>query len=101
MPRERARDGWRSLYGPCAGLTAAQLKEIARKAGVRLYAERPIEVTVSDGMIAVHVAEAGHYPLRLPQPGEWRDLFTGRKTQDGGFDFPDVGVALFVRDSER
>jgi hypothetical protein len=101
MPRERARDGWRSLYGPCAGLTAAQLTEIARNAGVRLYAERPIEVTVSDGMIAVHVAEAGHYALRLPPPGEWRDLFTGRKTQDGGFDFPEVGVALFVRDRER
>ena len=92
----RDRGDWCSLYGPCAGLTAPQLARIAEQAGVHLYGPPPLQVTASEERICAHVNRAGRYVLRLPV-GEWRDLFTGKATRDGTFDFPDAGVALFVR----
>ena len=98
QPQRRLRKGWCSLYGACAGLTAPQLAQIAGQAGVHLYGEPPIQVMASEEMVAVHVASAGNYALRLPQPGKWRDLFSGKTTEGGAFDFSEGGVALFARD---
>jgi len=52
-------------------------------------------------VIGVHVAKKGRYPLDLPATEKWRDLFSGRELEDGTFDFPARGVALFAAKGKR
>jgi hypothetical protein len=100
-PRRLAREGWNSLYGACAGLDAVHLAEIARQAGVHLFGAAPIQVMGAKDVIGVHVAKKGRYPLDLPATEKWRDLFSGRELEDGTFDFPARGVALFAAKGKR
>ncbi len=91
-------NGWTSLYTPAAALSAAELSNIARRAGVHLYAPPPIQVLASERFVGVHVRGAGAYTLAMP-PGTWREVFSGQVLRENTWTFEALGVALFRRES--
>src|SRR5262249_51258403 len=95
IPRVVKREGWTSFYGACAKLSPQQLAAIAGQAGVHLYGDAPLQVLANDRFVCVHVSRAGRYRLRLPAASDWTDLFSGRKIENGEFDFAEHDVALF------
>ncbi len=74
------RDGWRSAcctqYGE---LMPEALRELARTAGVHLYADMPLPVWASGELLMVHCGKSGRCELRLPRPAATvTELFDGR-----------------------
>ncbi len=96
MPREKKYPGWTSLYGPVEGLSSREIAEIARRAGVHLYGEPPLQVVASERYVTVHVNKGGDYKLELPGKGPWQEVFSGKKFT-GVWKFRDKDVALFIR----
>jgi hypothetical protein len=96
MPQRIEMSGWFSLYGRCAGLDGTQLGDIARSAGVHLYAEPPIHVMAAEDIVAVHVREPGIRQLNLPGPGSWRDVIGEKEIVDGKCEFDERGVVILI-----
>lgn len=84
----RYADGGATAVGACAsadGLTvycappsmpAALLREIARRAGVRLFSEQGDVVMAGGGWLALHATAPGPRTLTVPHGSRWRDALT-------------------------
>jgi hypothetical protein len=70
--RRKEMDGWISLYGACAGLSAERLGEIAREAGVHCYGEAPLHVMKGENFFAVQSAWSGLHSPPPPDRSIWR-----------------------------
>jgi beta-galactosidase len=77
-------DGFRSIYVGTLTVPARLLANIARAAGVHLWAD-PGDVVITDGrVIGLIASSAGTKTLRFPQRGTARDALTGEVLCSGG-----------------
>jgi len=76
------------------------VRALARKAGVHLYIETPYVVWAARDMVSVSVKDPGTRTIRLPEPRDVRDLYTGQevapRTGEFSADFADRATRVFV-----
>lgn len=84
------------LRQPCAGKSSVELADIARAAGVHLYADAPVQIWASENLVLVHTRAAGPQTINFPGGGRWREVFDGAETT-GPFTFSKHDVRLFER----
>ena len=75
----KAQAGYISVFSGLSNLSARALHEIARAAGVHLYAEAGVPVYVNSALTGVYWHEARDIALNMPEDGEYEDIFTGKR----------------------
>ena len=78
------------------GITAEDLREFCRRAGVHLYTDRPAVVYANDRYLFIHAAEDGELNLKLPQTETLTEMFSG-ETSDGRLNVRKGDSYLFYR----
>ncbi len=73
----KAMPGWRSVWSAAPALPAMLLREIARQAGVHLYAPAGDQVFAMPGWLAFHAGRDGARDITFPAPVAITDAFTG------------------------
>ena len=75
----RAMDGWTSVVAEDPDLSAAQLRNVAREAGVHIYSDTDETLYASRRHVALHSATGGVRRIALPRvSGTVTELFSGR-----------------------
>jgi N-acetylmuramic acid 6-phosphate etherase len=75
----RAMPGWTSVLAPAPTKQAAELRRIARRAGVHVYSDTDEPLYASRNLVALHTATGGLREIRLPRRCRVvRELFSGR-----------------------
>jgi hypothetical protein len=75
----RSMDGWTSVVAEDPDLTAAQLRNVARGAGVHIYTDTDDTLYASRRYVALHSATGGPRRIALPRAcGTVTELFSGR-----------------------
>lgn len=96
-----SRGSWFSASCPQSdALTPGILRDLARSAGVHLYSDSPLPVWVSEDLLMVHSAAAGHHEIHLPrQAAKVTELFSNRIATEQSdrilCDFDGPGTLLF------
>ncbi len=95
----RSRDGRRSIYSGAPCLPSGLLREIARDAGVHIYAENDDAFYANGAYICINANGYGTRTIRLPRPSAVRDLIQNKPvaTQGGVIELnlKDKQTALF------
>ncbi|MDP0495466.1 MAG: hypothetical protein Q7Q73_04580 [Verrucomicrobiota bacterium JB024] len=68
---------WTSVYAAFYPVNAPLLREIAREAGVNIYDEAGDIVYADASLLGIHAATPGTRTIRLPEPADVVDLFSG------------------------
>lgn len=77
--RSRAMEGWTSVLATDPALTAAQLRDVARQAGVHVYSDTDETLYASRRFVALHSATGGPRRIALPRVCETvTERFSGR-----------------------
>jgi hypothetical protein len=63
-------------------MTSSLLREMFRKAGVRVYCDKGDPFYANDELIALHSGNGGQRTFRLPEPRKVTELFEGRTVSD-------------------
>ena len=66
-------------YSSLGHIHADVLREIARLAGVHIYAEGGVPVYVNDALIGVYNTNDGVTAVSLPEDGEYEEIFSGKR----------------------
>ena len=76
---------WKSVWCGVPNFDLPALVNLARFAGVHLYAEPPVVLSVDNRMMMIHNGYEGKRTVRvnLPRPASVRDLQTGERLADG------------------
>jgi len=95
----KEKDGRVSIFSAGPLEDPVFLRNLARKAGVHLYAPPGDIVYANRSVLAVSVNEGGSRKIELPEPSRVTELFTGRLVGEGISEFtiqiPARGTALF------
>ncbi|MBN2311634.1 MAG: hypothetical protein JXR94_21830 [Candidatus Hydrogenedentes bacterium] len=75
---------WRLAWTPEPHPALADVRDIARAAGVHLYHEQDDALYAGNGLIALHAQSAGPKTLRFPAPVALRELFTDAPLEHTG-----------------
>lgn len=93
-------EDWTAVHSAAALLPPEVVRALARKAGVHLYIETPDVVWAARDMVSVSVKDPGTRTIRLPEPRDVRDLYTGQevapRTGEFSADFADRATRVFV-----
>lgn len=81
----RRMDGYNSVFSGLGNLSGAALREIAKRAGVHLYAEAGVPVYVNNLITGIYWPKTDDLTITLREPGDYRDLLSGKQyhTDDG------------------
>jgi len=66
-------------YCAAPPLSASELRELFREAGVHVYLDSDDPLLVGGGYLAVHAAADGEKLLQSPSPVDWLDVRTGQR----------------------
>jgi hypothetical protein len=83
----RPVNGGQALYTITPTLPAAFYREVARFAGVHLYNDRDDTLYASRSYLTLAANQAGPRTLRLPQPCDVFDPFTGARLYENVSEF--------------
>ena len=77
-------------FSSLAHLSDTVLREIARDAGVHIYAEGGVPVYVNSALAGVYNTKADFTVINLPSGGEYEEIFSGERysTEDGKITLP-------------
>lgn len=93
---KRHRD-WTAVFCAAPLMPAPLLRRIAKLAGVHSYVDTEDVVWASSGVVSVSVKDAGERLIRLRQPSEVRDLFSGKLIAKRAAEFRAAFGALQTR----
>ena len=68
---------WTSIWSASPNMPSGLLSRFAERAGIHLYSSRGDQVFPTKNWIAIHCKWDEVLELRLPEPGSWRNAFTG------------------------
>ena len=71
-------DDWTSVFVSAPMLNAFVLRNMAREAGIHVYAEQGDVVLPGRSFLTVHAREAGEKHVRLPSPADVYECYDGR-----------------------
>ncbi len=83
----RKLDGWTSVWSGAPALPAVVLRQIAREAGVHIYAGSGEQVFAWNDLLALHASFSGQRKVVLPRPAAVYDAFSGEAAADAGAEF--------------
>ena len=69
--------GWTSVWSSSPNMPSALLSRFAERAGVHLYSQRGDQVFQAREWLGIHCKWDGPLEIRFPEPGTWRDGFSG------------------------
>lgn len=81
---------WTSIWSASPNLPSALLSIFAEQAGVHLYTSRGDQLFQTANWVALHSKWDAPLTLRFPEPGNWRDAFTGEMLVRGSDSFATV-----------
>ena len=76
-------DGGFDAFSACAPIPLAIIREIYRRAGIFLYADRPVPIYTNAAFACVYCYEGGELTLYRPEPSVLTDCFTGEEIPIG------------------
>lgn len=79
--------GWTSIWSGAPVLPAAVLRQVARDAGVHVYADSGDWLTAAADFLCLHAAFAGERTLTLAAPADVLDVRTGKPLAHGAENF--------------
>ena len=82
-------EDWTSVFVSAPMLNAHVLRNIARAAGIHVYAEQGDVVLPGRSFLTVHAREAGEKHVRLPAPADVYECYDGRLVGRGVTEFTD------------
>jgi len=82
-------DEWTSVFVSAPMLHAHVLRNIAREAGLHVYADQGDVVLPGRSFLTLHAREAGEKRVRLPAPTDVYECYDGRVVARGATEFSD------------
>lgn len=93
--------GWTSVFSAIPGVTADQLRELYREAGVHVYTDSGDVLSANESWLMLHTRTAGPKQISLPkQCGKITEITTeriiGENTSRFSIDLPKYSTAVFL-----